>query len=174
MMNVRPALILGLLCLAGCATTPATPGAVAVAKLKPTAGNNTNGIVTFTQYGDKVAVEGTITGLTPGAHGFHVHENGDCSAPDATSAGSHFNPSSKPHGAHSGGDRHGGDLGNLQADQHGNVLVKIEVEGLTTAAGKPDSVVGRALIVHADPDDFKTQPTGNSGKRVACAVIAPQ
>jgi Cu-Zn family superoxide dismutase len=105
-------------------------------------------------------------------HGFHIHEKGDCSAPDASSAGSHFNPGSKPHGGPSGGDRHGGDLGNLSADNYGTATVKLNVEGISVAQGAPNSIVGRALIVHADADDLKTQPTGNSGKRIACGVIA--
>ena len=141
-------------------------------ELKPTEGNNVAGTVTFTQKGDKVRVAGKISGLKPGQHGIHVHEKGDCSAADGASAGGHFNPVGKPHGGSSGTERHGGDLGNLEADSYGDAIINVEVEGVSAAAGGSNSVVGRGLIVHADPDDLKTQPTGNSGKRLACGVIA--
>ena len=104
--------------------------------------------------------------------GIHIHEKGDCSAPDGASAGLHFNPGGKAHGGTSGTERHGGDLGNLEADSYGDATINVDVEGISAAAGGANSVVGRGLIVHADPDDFKTQPTGNSGKRLACGVIA--
>jgi len=147
--------------------------AVATTTLKPTAGNIATGNVTFTQVGNsKVHVEGTITGLSPGPHGVHVHEKGDCSAPDGTSAGLHFNPSGKAHGSNDSAARHGGDLGNIIADDYGVAPIHVTVEGISATTGAADSVVGRALIVHLDTDDFKTQPTGNSGKRIACGVIA--
>jgi Cu-Zn family superoxide dismutase len=170
-MNPKYTLILGALLLAGCASMSSS-GPAAVAVLKPTQGNTANGTATFTQEGDKVLVQADITGLAPGLHGFHIHEKGDCSAADASSAGGHFNPGGKPHGASSGTERHGGDLGNLIADYDGKATLKITVDGVSLAKDAPNSVVGRGLIVHADPDDYKTQPTGNSGKRVACAVIS--
>ncbi|MES2355985.1 MAG: superoxide dismutase family protein [Pseudomonadota bacterium] len=169
-MNIKPLAALSCLYLIGCASLHSS-APTAVAKLAPTAGNKTTGAVTFIQRGDKVHVEGNIAGLAPGQHGFHVHEKGDCSAPDATSAGSHFNPSSKQHGNIAGGERHGGDLGNLTADSNGNATINVDIEGVSAKPGEANSVVGRGLIVHADPDDFKTQPTGNSGKRLACAVV---
>jgi Cu-Zn family superoxide dismutase len=121
--------------------------------------------------GDQVLVEAEIKGLTPGLHGIHIHEKGDCSAPDATSAGGHFNPAGKPHGGPEGAERHAGDLGNLIADSYGTAILKVTVGGISIVKDAPNSVIGRSLIVHADPDDYKTQPTGNSGKRVACAII---
>jgi Cu-Zn family superoxide dismutase len=169
-MNARQTLMFGALLLTGCAGISSS-GPTAVAQLQPTQGNNVSGTTTFSQQGDKVAVEADIKGLTPGLHGFHVHEKGDCSAPDGASAGGHFNPSGKPHGGTSGTERHGGDLGNLIADADGKAILKITIEGVSVAKDAPNSVVGRGLIVHADPDDYKTQPTGNSGKRLACAVI---
>src|SRR5258705_172220 len=170
-MYLRSAVVLSLISLAACSSLPYGSGPVATTTLKPTAGQVAAGTVTFTQSGDKVRVEGNISGLSPGVHGIHIHEKGDCSAPDATSAGGHFNPSSKSHGGTSGAERHGGDLGNLTADNFGNAVLKVDVEGITAAPGAPNSVVGRGLIVHADADDFKTQPTGNSGKRISCGVI---
>jgi Cu-Zn family superoxide dismutase len=170
-MNPKYTLMLGALLLSGCASMSSS-GPAAVAQLHATQGNTTAGTATFTQEGDKVWVQADITGLAPGLHGFHIHEKGDCSAADASSAGGHFNPGGKPHGGASGAERHGGDLGNLIADYDGKATLKIVVDGVSLAKDAPDSIVGRGLIVHADPDDYKTQPTGNSGKRVACAVIS--
>lgn len=154
---------------AGCAPmTPGTPGARAT--LAPTAGNRTVGTVTFTPNGDKVRVNAKVTGLAAGGHGFHIHEKGDCSAADATSAGGHFNPSNKPHGNPATGEHHGGDMPMLQADASGNATLDATLDTITIGSG-PNGIVGRAVVVHKDPDDFKTQPTGNSGARVACGVI---
>jgi Cu-Zn family superoxide dismutase len=114
-------------------------------------------------------VEGEISGLTPGKHGFHVHEKGDCSAPDGASAGGHFNPTHQNHGAPSSPHRHAGDLGNITADKKGNA--KFNFRDKVIRLSGEDSIMGKSLILHADPDDMKTQPTGNSGKRVACGVI---
>ena len=115
-------------------------------------------------------VEASIQGLTPGPHGIHVHEKGDCSAADGSSAGAHFNPTGAIHGGTSGA-RHSGDLGNLVADAQGAASLKVNVTGIALNDG-PSGVINRSIIVHADPDDLKTQPSGNSGKRVACGVVA--
>lgn len=141
----------------------------ATATLAPTAGNTVTGTVTFTQHGDKVMVKAQLSGLAPGGHGFHIHEKGDCSAPDGTSAGGHFNPTGKPHGA-PGPDHHAGDMPMLQADANGNATLAAEL-GVITIGGGATDVVGKSVIVHKDVDDFKTQPAGNSGARVACGVI---
>jgi Cu-Zn family superoxide dismutase len=155
--------------IAGCTSmTPTGPSAVAT--LEPTKGNTARGTVTFTQKGDKVVMRADVTGLTPGDHGFHVHEKGDCSSGDGMSTGGHFNPRGKAHAAHTTPDRHAGDLPMLVADAGGNASMVIELDVITVGAGDAD-IVGRGLIVHKDPDDYKTQPTGNSGARVACAVI---
>jgi Cu-Zn family superoxide dismutase len=112
-----------------------------------------------------------LTGLAPNSeHGFHVHEKGDCSAPDATSAGPHFNPGGAQHGRPGSGMHHMGDLMNLRADAKGAVSAEVELAGLTLSPG-PNSIVGRALVVHRDPDDYASQPAGNSGPRIACGVI---
>lgn len=145
-------------------------GPTVSATLNPTKGNSVSGTVTFTQKGDKILVSANLKGLTSGQHGFHIHEKGDCSAPDGMSAGGHFNPHKKPHGGPSSAERHGGDLGNLAADSYGNANLAVEVDGISMGSG-PDSIIGKGVIVHANPDDFKTQPTGNSGGRVACGVI---
>ena len=142
----------------------------ASATLAPTAGNAASGTVTFTQKGDKVTVNAKVSGLAPGGHGFHIHEKGDCSAPDAMSAAGHFNPGGKPHGAPDAADHHGGDMPMLQADASGNAMLTTDLSGISIGSGAGD-IVGKAVIVHKDADDFKTQPTGNSGARVACGVI---
>ena len=126
----------------------------------------------FIQDGAKVLVRGEVRGLRPNAeHGFHVHEKGDCSAPDATSAGGHFNPGGKPHGSPSSSERHAGDLPSLKADAAGVATMTFEVKGHLMGAGATD-LLGRALVVHADPDDYSSQPAGNAGTRIACGVIA--
>ncbi len=141
----------------------------AIAVLHPASGSQVMGTVTFTKTDDAVQVVADVTGLTPGEHGFHIHEFGDCSATDATSAGGHFNPTHKPHGAPDAAERHVGDLGNLEADASGKAHLewKDKVMKLTGE----DSIVGHAMIVHQKADDLKTQPTGNAGGRVACGVI---
>lgn len=142
----------------------------ASATLAPTAGNTTSGSVTFTQNGDKVIVNAKLSGLAPGGHGFHIHEKGDCSAPDAMSAGGHFNPNGKPHGSPDGHDHHAGDMPMVQADASGNATLTADLAGVAIGSGAGD-IVGKSVIVHKDADDYKTQPTGNSGARVACGVI---
>jgi superoxide dismutase, Cu-Zn family len=145
----------------------------AQAELKPTQGNQTKGTVSFwtTEENGKKAikVDVDISGLTPGKHGFHIHEFGDCSAPDGTSAGGHFNPTTKDHGAPTNEHRHSGDLGNILADESGNA--KLSVTDQTIALTGENSIIGKSVIVHAGEDDFKTQPTGNAGARVACGII---
>lgn len=151
-----------------CVTMAPQPSAMA--KLAPTQGNDANGMVTFTQRGSKVAVDAEFAGLAPGLHGFHIHEKGDCSAPDGTSAGGHFNPSGQPHGDPSGHAHHAGDLPMLYADTDGRAKLHIELEASLLQPG-PNNIVGKAVIIHQKQDDFTTQPTGNSGARVACGVI---
>jgi Cu-Zn family superoxide dismutase len=112
-----------------------------------------------------------VQGLKPGQeHGLHIHEVGDCSSGDGMSTKGHFNPFGKPH-AHAGTpERHAGDLPPLKAAKNGRAKVDVMLDVITVAPG-PASIVGRGLIVHADPDDYKTQPTGNAGARIACGVI---
>jgi Cu-Zn family superoxide dismutase len=176
-MRSLPA-IAAVLCLAGCAgfmpgsqSGSDAAGRSAVAKLEPTKGNNVTGTVRFTQKGDKVLVDAKVAGLAPGPHGFHIHEKGDCSSGDGMSAGGHFNPMGKAHASASTPERHAGDLPPLEADASGNASVNAELDVIKVGSGDTD-VIGKAVIVHVAPDDFKTQPTGNSGARVACGVIA--
>jgi superoxide dismutase, Cu-Zn family len=170
-MSTRTAVALALTTLAaGCASMmPAEPGARAT--LAATAGNQASGTVSFVKRGDKVRVSAKVAGLSPGPHGFHIHEKGDCSAPDAMSAGGHFNPSSKPHGDPAAADHHAGDMPMLTADATGNATLEATIDAVSIGSGAGD-IVGRAVVIHKDADDFKTQPTGNSGARVACGVIA--
>jgi len=167
--------------LAGCETT-STPSAstaaasraapvTATAQLKPTQGSTAAGTVWFTQQGLRVDVRVQVSGLTPNQeHGFHVHEKGDCSSPDGMSTGGHFNPGGQPHGPQSA-PHHGGDMPSLKADAAGNAQASFQIEGVSVATGI-DGLLGRGVIVHAKADDYSTQPTGNSGARIACGVIA--
>lgn len=144
----------------------------ATATLEPTRGNETAGTVSFVQRGDRVFVNAVVSGLKPNLeHGFHVHDKGDCSSGDGMSAGGHFNPDGVPHGHAQPADTgHAGDMPNLKADASGNAKAEFELTKMTVAEGK-FSIVGRGLIVHRDPDDYKSQPTGNAGARLACSVI---
>ena len=147
-------------------------GAIATTTLSPTAGNTAAGTVSFQPRGSRTVVTARITGLKPNAeHGFHVHEKGDCSSADASSAGGHFNPGSQPHAFHGLRERHAGDMPNLRADASGVASLSWETDALTVDAG-PSGVIGRSVVVHRDPDDYRTQPAGNSGPRLACGVIS--
>lgn len=141
----------------------------AAAKLAPTEGNTVSGTVRFEPTDEGVLVTATIDGLEPETlHGFHIHEKGDCSAPDATSAGGHFAPDGHPHGLPPSENRHAGDMGNIVSDSEGTA--KIERTFNTFSLDGKSSVTGRAVIVHAQ-EDRGTQPTGDAGARVACGVI---
>jgi Cu-Zn family superoxide dismutase len=144
-------------------------GGHACAVLYPTLGNKVEGLVHFDQVGKEVKVSGRITGLSPGKHGFHIHMFGDCSAPDATSAGEHFNPDHKDHGGPQNQNRHVGDLGNLQVGADG--VATFSMTDSTISLEGPNSVIGRALIIHAKEDDLKSQPVGGAGARLACGTI---
>ena len=157
------------LLMSSCATT-APDGPSATAVMRPASGSQAHGTVKFTQVGTRVRVDAELAALTPGQHGFHLHEKGDCSAPDAASAGAHFNPAGKKHGAPDSKERHAGDLGNLSANEYGKATVTLMVDGISVGKGA-DGVIGLGVIVHADADDLKTDPTGNSGGRIACGVI---
>jgi Cu-Zn family superoxide dismutase len=142
----------------------------AIAVLYPTEGNKVNGKVTFVEVADGVQVRAEITGLTPGNHGFHIHEFGDCSAKDAGSAGAHFNPTKQPHAGPDATARHVGDMGNVEANASGTAKVDY-VDHRMSLTNDERSVLGRSVVVHEKADDLKSQPTGESGGRVACGVI---
>jgi len=156
--------------LAACQTMP--PESLrATAQLQPTKGNKTFGEATFEQVGNKVRVVVFVQGLKPGQeHGLHIHEAGDCSSGDGMSTKGHFNPFGKPHAHYGSAERHAGDLPPLKANKSGRANVQIDLDIITVTPG-PASIIGRGLIVHAAPDDYKTQPTGNAGARIACGVI---
>ena len=152
-------------------TTPATATVV----LAATQGNTAAGTLTFSVVEGVVRASGEVTGLKPDSeHGFHLHEKGDCSAPDATSAGGHFNPATTDHGRVGHGAHHGGDSDNLVANAEGVAVVDARFEGVTLGDGAATDIIGKGVIVHADADDYTTQPTGNAGARLACGVIAAQ
>ena len=156
--------------LAACQSVPAdVPRASAT--LEPTKGSTVRGTASFAEMGSRVRVQASISGLKPNSEfGFHIHEVGDCSSGDGMSTKGHFNPYGKPHSQAGMSERHAGDLPSLRSDAAGNATVDTDVDVITVSPG-PASIVGRGLIVHAQPDDFKTQPTGNAGARSACAVI---
>lgn len=158
------------------AEAPRTPGVHgsdigAYAELQPTQGNEAQGSLDLTTENGAVRIRGTVTNLEPGKHGFHIHEKGDCSAPDASSAGEHFSPDNNPHGSpQSPSDsHHAGDLGNLVAGPDGEAPVDMNDSDMMLSG--PEALIGKAFIVHANPDDFETQPSGGSGPPVACGEI---
>lgn len=150
-----------------------TPPAPAVAaQLTPTQGNTAGGDLTLTAEGETVHVTGTLQGLKPNSEfGFHIHEKGDCSSPDASSAGGHFNPTNTQHGDPQGAMHHGGDMLNAKSDAQGMAQVDVVASGVSLTSGQPDDVHGKAIVLHEKRDDYKTQPSGDSGKRIACGVI---
>lgn len=173
----------GLL-LAACSSTPtpqpAPPVAVSVvstaqmaeANLSPASASIVSGRLALVPEVGGVHVTGVIGGLRPLQQpAFHVHQRGDCSAVDASSAGDHFNPTQQPHGAPGTGPHHLGDMPNLRADAQGRANVDIHLRGVTLGGGAANDIAGRALIVHAQSDDHRSQPAGNAGARIACGLI---
>lgn len=164
--------LVSLLGLGGChgMLVAGNPPVHAEAALYPTQGNSVLGVVTFSTVGDKLRVVAELSGLTPGMHGFHIHERGDCRAPDATSTGGHFNPTGKAHGNPELTAHHAGDLPQLLADASGKARLTAYLD--TAWIGKGNvNIVGRSLVVDASSDDFKTQPDGGSGAHVACGIV---
>ena len=151
----------------------AAGGTAAVAEMKPASGSEVSGTVTFAEKDGKVEVAVDLKGLKPGEHGFHIHEKGDCSSPDAKSAGDHFNPDKKEHGAPDAPAHHAGDFGNLTAGEDGTVKTSTTVDFITLG-DQPNSAVGKAVIVHEKADDLKSDPSGNSGDRIAGGEIKRQ
>lgn len=159
---------ISLLFLGACASMATGPSAVAT--LAPTSGSTASGTVTLTQLGDgAVEVQVNLTGVPEGVHGFHIHEKGDC-GDNGNAAGGHYNPTSTPHGAPAAPAHHAGDFGNVTADPQGNVNARFTTRSVTVADG-PITAIGHAIILHANPDDLVTQPTGNAGGRIACGVV---
>lgn len=170
---------------AGCATTATTPSAPAtvpaataparsaVVNLAPASGSLASGKLMLMPMGGGVHLTGEIGGLTRNAtHAIHVHEKGDCSAADASSAGGHFNPTGQPHGRPDAGPHHAGDMPNIAADANGVARVNLHVQGLSLGGAAATDIAGRAVVVHAQADDYASQPAGNAGARIACGVVA--
>ncbi len=158
-------------------STPPPPAAPVadpglLVELEPTQGNTTSGSLTLAPEGDGIRITGRVSGLEPNStHGFHIHENGDCSAPDASSAGEHFNPGGEGHGRPGNGAHHAGDMLNIVAGPDGSARVSTWVQGANVGGGGTMDLTGKAIIVHADQDDYATPPEGNSGGRLACGEI---
>ncbi|KRG87301.1 superoxide dismutase [Stenotrophomonas daejeonensis] len=174
----------GATLLGACATqppaeppAPPAPPAVSTAQLAeanlaPASASLVSGRLALVPEAGGVHITGVIGGLPRGRQvAFHVHEKGDCSAVDAASAGGHFNPAAQPHGRAGSGTHHAGDMDNLQADAAGVVHMDMHLHGVTLGGGAANDIAGRALVVHADADDYRSQPAGNAGARVACGVI---
>ncbi len=171
--------------LAGCASTAPPAGTAPVApppakstasratvNLSPASASLVSGTLTLVPMGDGVHITGEVGGLKPGdTRGFHIHEKGDCSAADASSAGGHFNPGAQAHGRSGHGAHHAGDTDNIVADAKRVARIDAHVSGVTLGGGAANDIAGRAVIVHAAADDYTSQPTGNAGARVACGVI---
>lgn len=170
--------------LAACGSTPppkpsapveaatVSTARMAEANLAPASASLVSGRVALVPEAGGVHITGVIGGLPRGQQAaFHVHEKGDCSAVDASSAGGHFNPTAQAHGRAGAGPHHAGDMDNLQANAEGVAHVDVHLRGVTLGGGAANDIAGRALVVHAAADDYRSQPAGNAGVRVACAVI---
>ena len=152
------------------AEPPAAPPAHAKASMMSSDGKPI-GDIELTESAGKVELSGELHDLTPGEHGFHIHEGTECKAPGFESAGGHFAPAGHPHGAPTAAEHHGGDFGNLQAGADGTAKVQISSDAITLKPGAANSVLGRAVILHANADDLTSQPSGNAGPRFACGLI---
>jgi len=158
------------------ATPPEPPAppppkeATATLTATPKSKSKVTGSITFKEVEGGVEVTANVEGLKAGDHGWHVHETGDCSAPDGASAGGHFNPDAHKHGGPEGEMHHAGDFGNLTAGKDGKATATFTMKGITLGEGA-SSIAGKGFIVHAKKDDLKTDPSGNSGDRIACGVI---
>jgi Cu-Zn family superoxide dismutase len=149
----------------------AAPAPSAKTTIESRSGSKVTGKAVFTELpSGGVKTEVWIENATPGTHGLHLHEKGDCSAPDASSAGAHFNAAGNPHAGPADKARHNGDFGNIEIGADGKGHLEITSDLLTVKPG-PNSVVGKSVVFHEKTDDLKTQPTGNAGGRFGCGVI---
>lgn len=169
-------LICGLITLIGCenvqkALTISTSSKQAIAIINPTSGSTVTGMAVFTLTGETVMLSIEIQNTSPGVHGVHIHENGDCSSPDGKSAGGHWNPTEVAHGKWGEGEFHLGDIGNITVGDDGTGTIELSTELWEIGTGSIRDVVGKGIIVHADADDFVSQPSGNAGARIGCGVI---
>lgn len=167
-MNMKRLVLLSLSLLVAGACASARRGPMAMTTLQPTTGSAARGTIHFQEMADgAVEVQVDLTGVPPGRHGFHVHEEGDCGA----GGGSHFNPTSMPHAGPDAASHHAGDFGNVTAEANGEVHTRFTTRSITVHEGSV-SVVGRTVILHADADDLRTQPSGNAGAPIACGPVS--
>jgi superoxide dismutase, Cu-Zn family len=163
-----PLIFAAALVAAGCASH-AKSNPMAIATLAPTANQTANGTVHFMELNDgAVEVDVDLKNVPPGTHGFHIHDKGDC-GDNGNAAGGHFNPTGAQHGAPTAPSHHAGDFGNATADANGNIKMKFATRAITVSPSS-SSVVGHAVVLHGNPDDLTTQPSGNAGPRIACGV----
>ncbi len=168
--------------LSGCQTTHPIPynakwlenDVFAKSELEPKSGSKARGIASFAKVGDDIEILISVTNVTPGAHGIHLHEKGDCSASDASSAGDHFNPAHLTHGQPDPKVFHMGDLGNINVDKDGNGKLKLVIEAARFHPQFNDwsIIIGKSIVLHKKTDDLHSQPSGDSGDRIACGVIS--
>lgn len=156
-------------------TATAETVTAATVQLAATKGNTANGGLKITAAGNGVKLSGMVQGLKPDSEfGFHFHEKGDCSAPDAASAGAHFNPNGQAHGNPRAHPHHAGDMLNVKSDAQGVAAVSIDNPDVSLQSGQPNDILDKALVMHAKPDDYQSQPAGDSGDRIACGVVSLQ
>ena len=164
----RTCLFSCVLLLSSCQLLSETPRAVSVLQAK--SGSNIQGSMSFIQSGSQVKVTGTFSGLKPNSeHGIHIHEQGDCKALDASSAGGHYNPSGNKHGNHNSIFSHAGDMPNIKADNLGNASYVATLTHFSLIGEQ--NILGRSVVVHLNKDDYVSQPAGNSGERIGCGII---
>jgi superoxide dismutase, Cu-Zn family len=154
---------------AGAEAAPTVTNDIAGAQLSGPGG--ATGTVTFTQDAGGVHVVARIEGAKPGQHGFHLHAGGTCDGPDFKSAGDHFNPTNAPHGDPAAAEHHAGDFGNVDVGADGTGNADFTTNMLTLGGGGANDALGKAVILHEGRDDLKTQPSGDSGARIACGVV---
>ena len=172
-------LLIGIsIILMGCDRMPqqagvlsAAPAKQATAMIDALGDSGVTGMVVFTQNGDQITLTAEIQGASPGLHGFHIHANGDCSSPDGKSAGGHWNPTDVGHGKWGEGEFHLGDIGNISVGEDGTGRITLTTDLWEIGTGSDIDVVGKGIIVHADADDFVSQPSGAAGARIGCGVI---
>lgn len=158
--------------VAGCALFAVSCSSSKTYEIMAKSGTQTAGTAKFTQDGNEVIMNLEVTNLTPGTHAVHIHETGDCSAPDAASAGGHWNPGNHDHGKWGHNSFHMGDIGNLEANAEGKAKLTFKTDKwCLECVEESKNIMGKGLIIHASADDFQTQPTGNAGGRVGCVEI---
>lgn len=179
---MRFPIALVVLFAAGCASKQQTPttgeptaastaGKKAIAKIDPKSGSELLGVAVFKEEAGQITLVIDLSKAPAGKHAAHLHEKGDCSAPDGTSAGAHWNPTTEAHGKWGHGAHHLGDIGNIEVGEDKAGRITLTTDKWSIGTGATNDIVGKAVIVHAVEDDFTTQPTGNAGGRIGCGVV---